>query len=321
MKKITEAQIYLTRGCNLRCGYCKLPYGMLAELELSQWKAVYDNLARIGIKTVKLLGGEPTIKPWLPELLEYSAQKSIKTAVLSNSTCSEETLNALVDAGLWGYYASVDSLEIGAGDMLKKSRRGIDTLCRLKKLGVPLVSANIVISKANIFEIQEIVKTLSGYGIWSNVCVIQHTENEKKCFSQPTIDPALLFGDGDKGMLETLAQGLVSLKNRGVKISTPESYLRGMTQYGIHCDWQCREMSQLRIDADGGMMICNEYRTVLADTFNAVTLTPERVVKFCREWPIHRNTITCDGCYWSCFIQAEDNLRHGRLEFDFIADD
>jgi molybdenum cofactor biosynthesis enzyme MoaA len=62
---ITEAQIFLTRECNFSCHYCKLTKRKLNELSLEQWKDVFLFLEDIDIQTVKILGGEPTVKEWL----------------------------------------------------------------------------------------------------------------------------------------------------------------------------------------------------------------------------------------------------------------
>jgi MoaA/NifB/PqqE/SkfB family radical SAM enzyme len=292
------------------------------ELSLTDWQRAYENLKQIGIKTVKLLGGEPTIKPWLPELLRYSHHVGLKTAVLSNSLFADETLQDLVDGGMWGYFASVDGIEAIKTidqDASKKSKNGYQMLRKLKEHGVPLLAANVVINKTNMWEIPEVVQRLSDEGFYSNRCTIQYTTNEEKEFCRTTLSDEYRFTEQDRPALQELAQTLIDLKRSGVKISIPESYLRDMPRYAVYSDWQCETPVQLRVDADGGLMLCNEYRTSLADTYNITTLTPERYAQFLQDWQTVKASLECDGCYWSCFLQAEENLQQGKLEFTYFS--
>ncbi len=320
MNQITEAQIYLTRRCNLRCNYCKLTKTHLRELSLEGWKKGYDNLKKIGIKTVKLLGGEPTIKKWLPELISYSNKTGIKTALLSNSMFSEKMAERLADAGLFGYFASVDSLkELKADtDSSRKSLNGFLMLKKLRGLGIPLLAANVVIHSFNMKEITEIVKHLSDEGFYVNLCTIQHTTNPDKEFSNNILNRAFLISPKQEDEIRELARQLIELKRRGYLIINPESYMRYMPTYGIYCNWKCTDPIQLRIDADGGLMLCNEFRTKLAVNYNITTITKETYNQFLADWYNERRKIECDGCYWSCFIQAEENIKEGRLEFDYF---
>ncbi len=324
--KITEAQLFLTRDCNLNCGYCNLGKSggnFENELDIDGWKKAYDNMERVGIKTVKIMGGEPTIREWLPGLLEYASMSSIKTAILSNSLFDNQTMERLVDAGLWGYFASVDGLgdidiKTVGEDATKKSHKGYLMLNRLKEKGVPLLAANVVINRQNIYEIPELVQRLSDEGFYINLCTVQYT-NQQKEFSKP-LAGSYKFNEENKKDLEKLAVELMQMKDSGVRLSVPESYVRDMHLFAINSDWQCDDFYQLRIDSDGSLMLCNEWRTELADKYNITSLTSEQYEKFLHDWKEIRKKTTCDGCYWSCFLQAKDNIAKGQPEFHYFED-
>jgi len=322
MYKITEAQIYLTRDCNLRCGYCKLVKSEIGDISFQDWTNAYDNMEKIGIKTVKILGGEPTLKKWLPDLLQYSIKKKIKTAILSNSSFSDEVADRLVKSGLWGYFASVDSLKdlkIDASTS-KKSRNGYSMLKYLQKKHVPLLAANVVINRINMYEIPDLVSKLSMEGFYINLCTIQHTTNSNKEFSDSNINKDYLIPLSKKNDFTLLSKKLLKLKKSGIKISVPDIYLENMPIYGIKNNWQCTYPLQLRIDSDGSLMLCNEFRTELLNKYNIVNLTLNDFRSFLNEWKIARKFINCDGCYWSSFIQAEDNLKNNKLEFQYFVE-
>jgi len=319
---VTEAQIFLTRKCNMNCGYCKLTERQFEkELNLVDWMLAYRRLEQIGIKTVKLMGGEPTVKGWLPDLLRFASRTSIKTALLSNSHFDDDVRKKIADSLPWGYFASIDSLKsINAHkDPVKKSMSGYGALQALKNTNIPLLAANVVINKHNYKDIPEIVQHLSDEGFWVNLCMVQHTKDEAKEFSRVKIKSDYLFTEEDLPDLEFLSNKLVQMKKDRVKISVPYSYLTGITKYGIGCNWKCKQMSQLRIDADGGLMLCNEHRTDLANKYNVVHLNEISFQKFLKDWDVVRSRTKCSGCYWSCFIQAEDNIGNSKLEFEYAA--
>jgi len=115
--------------------------------------------------------------------------------------------------------------------------------------------------------------------------------------------------------LNDVIKKLLKLKQEGAKIAVPESYLLNMVKYGINCDWQCSRFSQLRIDADGALMLCNDIRGSVSEKYNIRTLNAEKYELFKKDWQAERNALDCPGCYWSCFYLAEDNFQNNRNEF------
>lgn len=320
---ITEAQVFLTRKCNLNCGYCKLTKNKkIKDLSLEDWEKSFLKLEKIGIKTVKIMGGEPTVKNWLPDLIEFiSKNTSIKVAVLSNSVFSYQTAEKLAKSGLFGYYASIDSLQdiYEGGDPVKKTHNGYSMLQSMKNLGVPLLGANVVINKFNMHLVPSIVKELSNRGIYVNVCTLQVTKNKDKEFSRSDIKESYKFKSFDLYELIDISRELIEIKKGGYKITVPYEYLKNISLYGINSNWQCKDIYQLRIDSDGGLMLCNEYRTKLADKYKIQNITLKEYEEFLREWKNQRKKVNCDGCYWSCFIQAKNNIENNQEEFHFFS--
>lgn len=322
----TEAQVFLTRGCPNRCGHCKLARnGTLdGELDLEHWQKGFSNLENIGIKTVKIMGGEPSFRDWLPELINYiSTETSLKVAVLTEGSFSDAYGKQLADSGLYGIFCSVDGLEAINGGVqtiegaIPKSKRGYVALHKAKELGVPLIAANTVISIQNIKQLPEIVKSLSDEDIYVNLGCIIWSDDERREFSQPIRDE-YKFKSEHMLLIKESMDKLIEMKRDGVKIINHEQYMKDMTTYGINLDWQCSDFIQLRIDADGGLMLCNEYRTELVKKYNITDMDLPRYANFISDWYKVRKDIDCDGCYWSCFLIAENNLKQGKLEFSYL---
>lgn len=318
-KEITECQIFLTRGCNLRCGYCNLAKKPLKkELSISEWEEAFKNLEKIGMKTVKILGGEPTILKGFEDLLRFINEKtSIRYAVLSNSMFDDKQIDSLVNAGMQGYFASVDSIgdiEVLDKDGIVKSQAGLNKLMEFKQRGIKLLGANVVISKKNLQDIPEIVKALSDNGIWVNLCPVIYGKGNDWEF-RANVSDEFRFTDADIPEINNVVIKLLQMKYEGCKIAIPNSYLVNMSKYGIHSDWKCSELVQLRIDADGAFMFCNDIRGKVAKRYNILKMNREKFEEFRKDWKKERKEIDCPGCYWSCFLTAEENLKKERSEF------
>ena len=322
----TEAQVFLTRGCPNRCGHCKLARnGTLDnELDLEHWQKGFSNLERIGIKTVKIMGGEPSFRDWLPELIDYiSTETSLKVAVLTEGSFSDEYGKRLADSGLYGIFCSVDGLEAISGGVktvegaVPKSRRGYVTLHKAREWGIPLTAANTVISIQNIKQLPDIVKGLSDDGIYVNLGCIIWSDDDRREFSQPIMDD-YKFKPEHMPLIKESMDKLIEMQRDGVKIINHEEYMKDMTTYGINLDWQCKDFIQLRIDADGGLMLCNEYRTDLVNKYNITDIDLHSYSNFIGDWYKTRSEIDCKGCYWSCFLIAKNNLKNGNLEFGYF---
>jgi molybdenum cofactor biosynthesis enzyme MoaA len=315
----------LTRQCNIKCGYCKLAEKQFErELTVDEWKKAFLLLEKIGIKTIKLMGGEPTVIDGLEEILVHiSKHTNIKYALLSNSVISNEKLDSLVKAGLQGYFASVNTLENFKGKCSDgaEEKNGFDVLKILKNKGVKLLGANVVITAKNLHDIIEIVSTLSNEGIWVNLCPVIH-DRQKIVKSdweyRKVVDESSLLKEEDIPILNNFMIKLLQLKQEGLRLAVPDNYLIDMTKFGIDCSWQCSHFSQLRIDADGALMLCNDIRGSVSEKYNITTLTENGYRDFQNDWQKERQSLDCPGCYWSCFYFAEENLKNNRNEFYYV---
>ena len=79
-----EAQLIVTRRCNLSCGYCTeydKVSGMIPFPVLTQR---IDALHRLHVVNVSLLGGEPLMYPQLPEIVAYGDQHAQVSVAFSS---------------------------------------------------------------------------------------------------------------------------------------------------------------------------------------------------------------------------------------------
>ena len=116
-RPITYLRISVTDRCNLRCVYCMpeagLPWIPKAEiLTYEEIERIVAAGAAVGVRSVRLTGGEPLVRRDLPMLVErLHAIPGIDDISLStNGLLLEEMLEPLVAAGLRRVNVSLDTL-------------------------------------------------------------------------------------------------------------------------------------------------------------------------------------------------------------------
>ena len=93
----------LTYRCNNDCAHCyNARPRRYPELSTAEWKDSLDRLWEIGIPHVVFTGGEPTLRPDLPELIAHAERNGQITGLNTNGRRLKDPalVQALVDAGL-----------------------------------------------------------------------------------------------------------------------------------------------------------------------------------------------------------------------------
>lgn len=143
--------------CNFKCVYC-LPNGNPMEalhqkhLTHIEIKRLIKALAKLGIKKVRLTGGEPTLRTDLIEIAKSISeiQGIEKIALTTNGYRLNEIAGDLKASGVTALNVSVDSLiterffEITGQNRLQEVLKGIE---KAKSVGMPQVKINAVAMK------------------------------------------------------------------------------------------------------------------------------------------------------------------------------
>lgn len=141
-RKIDYMRISITDRCNLRCRYC-MPEGV--ELVSMGELLTYEEICRIcqiaaevGIRKLKITGGEPLVRRGCVDLIRELKQISgiEQVTVTTNGVLLEDYADALAEAGVDGVNISLDSLNrerykwITGRDELINVCRGIEAILR-----------------------------------------------------------------------------------------------------------------------------------------------------------------------------------------------
>ena len=127
----TDLRISVTDRCNLRCTYC-MPLEVTFKpreelLSFEEIARVAGVAADLGIRTIRLTGGEPLVRRDVPELVRQLAviEGIDEVALTTNGLLLAEQAAALREAGLARLNVSLDSLSEDVFEKLAR-RPGLD---------------------------------------------------------------------------------------------------------------------------------------------------------------------------------------------------
>jgi len=153
-RRIDYLRLSVTDRCDLRCQYCMPqdfkdfaePSGWLSYEEITRVVAAF---ARLGLRHLRITGGEPLVRRELPSLVRgLSAIPGIEDISLSsNCTRMQKLARPLAEAGVRRLNVSLDSLrperyrQITGGGKLEKVLRGIEAA---REAGITPIKINTV---------------------------------------------------------------------------------------------------------------------------------------------------------------------------------
>lgn len=170
-RTIDYVRISVTDRCNLRCVYCMPENGipMATHEELLSFEEIERLcriLAAVGIKKVKLTGGEPLVRKNFTELVrKIKAIEGIeKVTLTTNGVLLEEKMDELAAAGINGINISLDSMnpklfaEITRRDLFSEVYRGIEKALTYPSISLKLNCLPLGLEDQNLEEIAELAK-------------------------------------------------------------------------------------------------------------------------------------------------------------------
>lgn len=140
-RKIEYVRISLTDRCNLRCRYCMPEEGIIKNsheqmLTFEELERVIRLLTKLGIKKVRLTGGEPLVRKGIISFISrLKAIPEIETlAITTNGVLLKNMAQDLLQAGISQVNISLDTLredrflQLTRRPMLKQVLEGIDAI-------------------------------------------------------------------------------------------------------------------------------------------------------------------------------------------------
>ncbi|MCB2189286.1 MAG: 12,18-didecarboxysiroheme deacetylase [Deltaproteobacteria bacterium] len=161
----------MTKACNLKCAHC---YAQATagpspdELSTAEARAMIDDLAEFGAPVMLFSGGEPLVRPDLPELATYAVKKGMRAVISTNGTLiTRDKAQELKDIGLSYVGVSIDGLAPvhdrfrGVPGAFEQAVQGVRNCleCGLK------VGLRFTVYQANVAEVPAVFDLLEKEGV------------------------------------------------------------------------------------------------------------------------------------------------------------
>ncbi len=261
----TYLRVSVTDRCNLRCRYCMPPQGVPLKskdeiLTLEEIARLIRLFSKLGVRKVRLTGGEPLVRSGIEELIRNVSQRTRidEISMTTNGVLLAEKAQALKEAGLSRLNVSLDTLreerfgQIALRDFYSRVRRGIKSA--LSAGFVPLKLNVVVMGGVNDDEILDFVEFVADKPItvrfieympfksngWTTAGLVPYPEMREKIEKKYRLIP-IESENGNSGVSKDFAiPGFVGGVGFIASISEPF----------------CGDCNRLRLTADGFLKPC-----------------------------------------------------------------
>ena len=178
-RPLRDLRISVTDRCNFRCPYC-MPRGKFSEdhtflprrafLSFDEIEKVVLACMELGLEKVRLTGGEPLLRPDLPDLVSLLSKHKIDLALTTNGSLLRRNAQSLADAGLSRVTVSLDALDDEVHRIMTDSRVPVadilDGIDASLEAGLTPVKINCVIRRGvNEEQAAKLVNHFRGTGV------------------------------------------------------------------------------------------------------------------------------------------------------------
>jgi cyclic pyranopterin phosphate synthase len=265
-RPLRDLRVSVTDRCNFRCTYC-MPrevfgrdFAFLPRAEILTFEEI-ERLARLfveryGFDSIRLTGGEPTVRAHLPVLVGKLARLPADLALTTNGVTLALVAHDLAGAGLRRVNVSLDSLrrsrvtDLTRRDVLDRVLEGIDAAL---EAGLRPVKLNVVVVRG--VNDDEVVD-LAGFGRERGVDVrfieFMPLDADGGWRAEQVVPAAeIVAAIGERWPLEAVA--------RGHEPAQRWRYVDGAGEIGVIpsvTDAFCGSCDRVRLTADGQLRSC-----------------------------------------------------------------
>ncbi len=151
-ERVRSVNLHITKACNYRCKFCYAHFNQVSNhLTMDDWQQIITMLAEAGTQKVTFVGGEPTLVPFLPELVIHAKGLGMTTMVVTNGTKMSGEYLQRFDGELDWVGLSIDSGDEEVSAQLGRGNGGhvrqtIELADRLRRAGIE-VKVNTVVTR------------------------------------------------------------------------------------------------------------------------------------------------------------------------------
>ncbi|MBN2362421.1 MAG: radical SAM protein [Deltaproteobacteria bacterium] len=165
-------QVQLTRACNQRCRHCFVDTcaaPAVGELTADDYRRLFAQLACIGCPSLALSGGEPLLRPDLPQILRALGDHGLDARLFTNGTLITPGVAAvLAEAPLCSISVSLDGADAATHDRVRGAgsfERAVAGIRHLVAAGAPQVQLRVTVTSANAGSLDRLAELSSGLAV------------------------------------------------------------------------------------------------------------------------------------------------------------
>lgn len=170
-RQLRDLRISVTDRCNFRCRYCmpREKFGSdhtfmpkRAFLSFDEIEKVVKSCKELGLQKVRITGGEPLLRPNLPDLIKKLSKLDLDVALTTNASLLRKYAKELSEAGLNRVTVSLDAIDQEIHSKMTDSNTSVDTILdgidAAIEFGLTPVKVNCVVQKGvNESEVKKLV--------------------------------------------------------------------------------------------------------------------------------------------------------------------
>jgi GTP 3',8-cyclase len=254
-RRVTRLRLAVSDTCNLQCRYCRPREAASggALLTRGEIAAIASAAVGLGIGTLRLTGGEPLLRPDLPDIVGDLAalHPNVEVALTTNGSLLRELARPLARAGLRRVNVSVDSLRGMDGALPTDEMQA--GLAAARQAGLDPIKLNtVVIRGGNDAEVGELVAFAREHGCHPRFIEYMPLDGESRWQPRELVPVAEI-----RGRIETQ----VALTPLPDSDGPGDEYLveggpTRLTLIGAVTHPFCRRCNRLRVTADGFLRSC-----------------------------------------------------------------
>lgn len=290
----------VTYRCHFRCRFCHYwhdPAGRQPEPTVEQYALGAKKLAAWGSILVSLAGGEPLLRPDLPDIVAAIARYHLPFVTTNGWLVTPQVARDLMQAGTWGVSVSIDyatpdrhDRRRGMGGAWEQAWRAVEMLAAARLHGWQRVNVIAVLMDDNLDDLDALAEMAAQRGAYF---MVQPYSRLK------TGSAAYAHNDGP------VAPRLLELHRRRANFLSNPYYLRNFDRYLQGGVPGCQAgRGFFNVDSTGDVAICVERRAApLANLYRDGVQTIRQRLREAAK----RNR--CMDCWYNCRGEIESLYR------------
>jgi len=266
---VRDLRVSVTDRCNFRCLYCMpaegLPWlGAGQVLDRDEMVRALRVAVDLGVRTVRITGGEPTLRRDLVEIVAALGGLEVELSITTNGYLMDRLAQPLKDAGLTRANISLDSLrperfkQITRRDALERVLAGIEATLAA---GLRPVKINAVLVRGfNDDELESMAAWARDLGVELRLIEFMPLDAPGEWTREQVVPAGEILARLDQ------AFGLQAPEPRGSAPAERYRYADGRGAVGVIASVTrafCAQCDRIRLTADGQVRTClfatNEY--------------------------------------------------------------